>query len=86
MELQSRDNSIHKFQTNDKIRVMISTYKVGGIGLNLTAANKCILLDLWWNEAVEQQVSDEYTDQRFHFSNYNPGLLPRLSNWTDPRS
>jgi hypothetical protein len=37
---------------------MIASLKAGGTGLNLTMANKCILVDLWWNEAVEQQVKD----------------------------
>jgi SNF2 family DNA or RNA helicase len=37
---------------------MIASLKAGGTGLNLTMANKCILVDLWWNEAVEQQAKD----------------------------
>ena len=30
--------------------------KAGGVGLNLTAANNVILLDDWWNPAVEDQA------------------------------
>ena len=30
----------------------------GGMGLNLTAASKLYLLDLWWNPAVESQAID----------------------------
>ena len=39
------------------MKVLIATMKTGGIGLNLTMANKCIICDQWWNAAMEQQVS-----------------------------
>ncbi len=32
--------------------------KAGGTGLNLTAASHVILLDRWWNPAVEDQATD----------------------------
>lgn len=37
---------------------MISSLKTGGVGLNLTMANKCILVDPWWNEAIQDQVGE----------------------------
>lgn len=40
---------------------MISSLKTGGVGLDLSAANKCILLDLWWNEALQEQVSQLFS-------------------------
>ena len=30
--------------------------KAGGVGLNLTGADTVILIDLWWNPAVEMQA------------------------------
>ncbi len=30
--------------------------KAGGVGLNLTGADTVILVDLWWNPAVEAQA------------------------------
>ncbi|WP_025728255.1 DEAD/DEAH box helicase [Atopobacter phocae] len=36
--------------------VFIISLKAGGTGLNLTGANRVILLDLWWNPAVESQA------------------------------
>ena len=30
--------------------------KAGGIGLNLTMAQKVIIVDPWWNNSVEQQA------------------------------
>ena len=39
---------------------MIASIKTGGLGLDFSVANKCILVDLlvdlWWNEAVQDQV------------------------------
>lgn len=32
--------------------------KVGGVGLNLANANVVILVDPWWNPAVEDQAID----------------------------
>jgi len=34
------------------------TNRAGGVGLNLTAASTLILLDPWWNPAVEDQAID----------------------------
>ncbi|KAL1981129.1 hypothetical protein VTN96DRAFT_3063 [Rasamsonia emersonii] len=56
MSFTSRDESIRDFQENENIRVMIASLKAGGIGLDLTMANKCILLEPWWNEAIQQQA------------------------------
>lgn len=53
----ARDQSIVKFREDKEIKVMISSLKTGGVGLDLSMANKCILMDLWWNEAIQEQVS-----------------------------
>ena len=45
------------FQRGDGDFFIISL-KAGGMGLNLTAANYVILLDPWWNPAVENQAAD----------------------------
>ena len=36
--------------------VFLISLKAGGVGLNLTGANTVILVDLWWNPAVESQA------------------------------
>ncbi|KMP00614.1 hypothetical protein CIRG_00756 [Coccidioides immitis RMSCC 2394] len=51
-----RHREIEEFRTDPSIRVLISSLKAGGTGLSLTMAEKCILIDLWWNEAMEQQA------------------------------
>lgn len=38
--------------------MFIISLKAGGMGLNLTAADYVIHMDLWWNSAVEDQASD----------------------------
>jgi len=37
-------------------RVLMVSLKSGGSGLNLVAASRLYLLDLWWNPAVEEQA------------------------------
>jgi len=37
-------------------RVLMVSLKAGGSGLNLVAASRLYLLDLWWNPAVEEQA------------------------------
>jgi superfamily II DNA or RNA helicase len=38
--------------------VFLISLKAGGVGLNLTEADYCFLLDPWWNPAVETQAID----------------------------
>ena len=56
MSFDARDKAIHKFTMDPDCRILIAGMKAGGVGLNLTAANRCIIIDLWWNNAVEQQA------------------------------
>eukprot|EP00041_Stephanoeca_diplocostata_P035927 m.1286597 g.1286597 ORF g.1286597 m.1286597 type:complete len:128 (-) comp24780_c0_seq102:2882-3265(-) len=47
-----RATVLERFTQRDEIRVLLLTMRVGGVGLNLTAASHVILLDPWWNPAV----------------------------------
>jgi superfamily II DNA or RNA helicase len=38
--------------------VFLISLKAGGVGLNLTEADYCIITDPWWNPATEQQAID----------------------------
>lgn len=51
-----RVSPIKRFQNNSDIPVFLISLKAGGVGLTLTAANNVILLDDWWNPAVEDQA------------------------------
>ncbi|MCW4465414.1 SNF2 family helicase [Glutamicibacter sp. MNS18] len=44
--------------TEGQYPVFFISLKAGGFGINLTAADYCILLDPWWNPAVEAQAVD----------------------------
>ena len=52
----SRATAIRKFQDDPKINIMLASLKCGGVGLNLTMANRVVCFDPWWNRAVEQQA------------------------------
>ena len=52
---RNRAQMIDEFQNGLK-NVFLMSLKAGGIGINLTAADYCIILDPWWNPAVENQA------------------------------
>ncbi|KAK1466356.1 hypothetical protein CCUS01_01205 [Colletotrichum cuscutae] len=51
-----KNKAIDAFRDNKDIKVLISSVKTGGQGLNLTCASKIIRVDAWWNASVEQQA------------------------------
>jgi superfamily II DNA or RNA helicase len=53
---RDRDAAIKDFKQNPDKRVMLLNFAVGGVGLNLQAANYVFLFDRWWNPAVEDQA------------------------------
>ena len=54
-KVSSRDSLIEKFRSDPKCFVFLSTYKVGGVGINLQFATNWISVEPWWNEAVHRQ-------------------------------
>lgn len=54
---KARGELVRDFQEGSAPLFLISL-KAGGVGLNLTAASNVILLDPWWNPAVEDQAAD----------------------------
>lgn len=56
-DLDKRREVVEKFQ-NGTCPLFLASLKAGGLGLNLTAANYVILLDPWWNPAIENQAMD----------------------------
>ncbi|KAJ7594372.1 SNF2 family DNA-dependent ATPase [Mycena floridula] len=58
MNSQEREKSLNSIKTNPNIRVILISFKAGSTGLNLTACNNVILVDLWWNPALEDQAFD----------------------------
>lgn len=50
-----RQEMTRAFNNGSKDTFLISL-KAGGVGLNLTGADTVVLIDLWWNPAVEMQA------------------------------
>ena len=55
---RNRKQVIDEFKTDTNISVFLISLKAGGLGLNLTEASFCFILDPWWNPAVESQAID----------------------------
>jgi len=51
-----RETPVTAFQEDAGVKVFLASIKAGGVGLNLTAADYVLLLDDWWNPAVEAQA------------------------------
>ena len=56
-KVSDRKKAVDEFQSGEGDLFLISL-KAGGTGLNLTAADYVIILDPWWNPAVEDQAAD----------------------------
>ncbi len=54
---RNRDAAVRRFKDGTDPVFLISL-KAGGVGLNLTEADYCFLLDPWWNPATEAQAVD----------------------------
>ncbi|KAB5589431.1 SNF2 family DNA-dependent ATPase [Ceratobasidium theobromae] len=55
---KDREVALDKIRNSSKTRVILISFKAGSTGLNLTACNNVILVDLWWNPALEDQAFD----------------------------
>jgi superfamily II DNA or RNA helicase len=53
-----RMDRVMNFNNSPDIPVFLLSLKAGGSGLNLTAADRVIIYDPWWNPAVEMQATD----------------------------
>ncbi|MEN8248312.1 MAG: SNF2-related protein [Bacteroidota bacterium] len=55
---KDREAQVERFQNDEDVRLFLISLKAGGLGLNLTEADYVLLLDPWWNPAVEMQAID----------------------------
>jgi SNF2 family DNA or RNA helicase len=55
---EKRQAKVTYFNENPKIMIFISSTRVGGVGINLTAADTVIFYDCDWNPAVDKQAQD----------------------------
>lgn len=56
MSMADREKALESFAGDAEKRVLVASLKAGGVGLNLTMGNKVIIVDPWWNFAVEEQA------------------------------
>ena len=53
--IKDRLSMVQAFNAGSRDAFLVSL-KAGGVGLNLTSADVVLLVDLWWNPAVEEQA------------------------------
>ncbi|CAG8452129.1 8018_t:CDS:2 [Ambispora leptoticha] len=58
LNTNERTEALKTFEECQDINVILVSLKCGGVGLNLTTANRVIMLDPWWNPAMENQAID----------------------------
>ncbi|KAF3991732.1 hypothetical protein FT663_02605 [Candidozyma haemuli var. vulneris] len=62
LNLNDREKILQSFtaerKMNGKVVVLLLSLKAGGVGLNLTCANRAFMMDPWWSPSVEDQAID----------------------------
>lgn len=58
MSPSERERNLRYIENDMNVKCILVSIKAGGIGLNFTACNNVILLEPWWNPAVEEQAFD----------------------------
>ncbi|KAF7729901.1 hypothetical protein EC973_003635 [Apophysomyces ossiformis] len=58
LSIRKRDALLQEFYSDPSVTVLLVSTKCGSLGLNLTVANRVILMDIWWNPALENQAID----------------------------
>lgn len=56
--IHKRQGLVDNFNTNPNIHVFLLTTKVGGLGINLTGANRVIIYDPDWNPSTDIQARE----------------------------
>ncbi|KAB5589713.1 ATP-dependent helicase [Ceratobasidium theobromae] len=58
MNREKREGVLSRFKQHNGPKVILISLKCGGVGLNLTEANRIICMDPAWNAATERQAID----------------------------
>ncbi|KZT54699.1 hypothetical protein CALCODRAFT_519207 [Calocera cornea HHB12733] len=58
MRRDERTRAMEALKTDPACEVLLVSLRAGGVGLNLTAAQRVYLMDPYWNPAVENQAVD----------------------------
>jgi SNF2 family DNA or RNA helicase len=57
MNKNDKTRTLENFRKNN-VKVILITTTAGAVGINLTCANHVIIMDSWWNMALENQAID----------------------------
>ena len=57
MDKARREESLEQIKNDPKTVCILISFKAGSTGLNLTACNNVVLVDLWWNPALEVKIT-----------------------------
>ncbi|WWD21589.1 hypothetical protein CI109_106075 [Kwoniella shandongensis] len=58
MSREDRAKAIDALKFKKQVEVLLVSTRAGGVGLNLTVASRCYLVDPYWNPSVESQAID----------------------------
>jgi len=56
LPIAQRRSVLEAFRTDPTVRIVLMSLRAGGEGLNLQAASHVMILEPWWNPAVEDQA------------------------------
>ena len=65
-----RQSNMERFQTNPDVKVFLLSTRAGGLGINLMAADTCIIYDSDWNPQQDLQAQDRSCSCYFYFYSY----------------
>ena len=66
MAFEDRQANIDAFNETDDVRVFLLSTRAGGLGINLTAADTCIIYDSDWNPQQDLQVLIDHMCYRYN--------------------
>lgn len=72
-----RRRYVEDFQLWGQYPVLLCSVRAGGVGIQLSAANHCILLDVSWNPADDSQA----TYRVYRYGQTRPVQVYRLATW-----
>ncbi|SCV70542.1 BQ2448_1936 [Microbotryum intermedium] len=58
MNAVQKNEALKIIRTDPATTIILISIKCGSVGLNLTCCSRVVLLDLWWNPAIENQAFD----------------------------
>lgn len=58
LNAKQKEAELKRFRETRSCRFLLMTVQSGGVGLNLTEARRMLVLDLWYNPFVHEQVED----------------------------